>query len=219
MMIYIILKLKWLKKKVIFNFKTNIMGDTIKIDLTESVGRDYTTFNQSKLLKELKCNLKSRAYYIHKKENTDKDKVLFEESLLTYSTNSVIDDNSYIAFEQWQIIKWLKLKYDIDIHYTIIGNSGYSFEIFERRINLDKREYHSYQTPERAYSEGFDYILNRLIDKLKHNTNNYIYTDKDMLECFLEGNKYPQESPLIPDFKIGYFYTKFMNKLNKEKNG
>jgi hypothetical protein len=45
----------------------------------------------------------------------------------------------------------------------------------------------------------------------------YKYTEEDLRNAFLEGNKYPQESKLLPDFYLGNFYNRFIESLQQPK--
>jgi hypothetical protein len=62
-----------------------------------------------------------------------------------------------------------------------------------------------------------DYELSAFSKGYNKAKETYKYTEEDLRKAFLEGNKYPQESKLLPDFYLGNFYNRFIQSLQQPK--
>lgn len=123
----------------------------------------YTTFEQSKWLKEKGYKSKSRYY-------DGSGKLV---SVPNIPENDYRHTNNYMqrfrweAPEQWQLVEWLRLNHGIWI--TVGSGNLYhdnKFYILIKKYRIDRwepislrNEIHSpYDTPQEAYSAAFDYI-------------------------------------------------------------
>ena len=123
----------------------------------------YATFKQSVKLREKGFDEECKYYY----------DIEFEE--LTFHIGDVADvyKNSELkdktsAPEQWQIIEWLRLNHGIWISVdTDNFKPTYNATVYELADNDYKKSRLQFidniSTPQKAYSEAFDYILNNLI--------------------------------------------------------
>jgi len=66
------------------------------------------------------------------------------------------------APQQWEVVEWLRITHNIDVHHVIVAASHYGYNIFQNRNRKHKEEGY-YLTPQEAYSEAFNYILKELI--------------------------------------------------------
>lgn len=111
--------------------------------INNEIKPSYVSFNTAKRLKEKGFNVPTKYRF-----NPDK---LFENESL-----DVIDWNR-LGFtsrpEQWQVVEWLRVKYDIWIEVYYDNNKKEYYTV------LNGEEY-IFQSPQEAYSTAFDYILN-----------------------------------------------------------
>lgn len=62
--------------------------------------------------------------------------------------------------EQWQVVEWLRVKYDIWVEVSReYGKGEYIYQYF---VNRNIQQF-GYGSPQEAYSAAFDYIFNTLI--------------------------------------------------------
>lgn len=145
----------------------------------------YITFEQAKLLKEKNFNLEIKSYYRSTGSGVFETKEYHNWN--DDATHETVGGMTYVsAPEQWQVVEWLRVNYNINITYTIdvIGSDewcyGYhiwyipeEFDSVKRRcshilqIYSFKEGYGSYtggwNSPQEAYSAAFDYCLKELI--------------------------------------------------------
>jgi hypothetical protein len=116
--------------------------------------------------------------------------VTFEQAKLlpqdVFNTNKCYDENGnpfivsvtirrfkdkiyYPRPEQWQVIEWLRVKYNIHVFYLFeITTKKYSWEIWDDRTgtsyeyNTDSSKW-DFNSPQEAYSAAFDYTSTKLI--------------------------------------------------------
>jgi hypothetical protein len=152
----------------------------------------YITFEQAKWLKEKGFDEKVHQYYQFIKNASSKldktwrfiyssflvresDAVMFPDEgkngieVSAYSDrifrdyNFKTSDDFISAPEQYQVVEWLRLKHNIDVHHVIVAASHYGYNIFQNRTRKHKEEGY-FLTPKEAYSAAFDHIrLNNLI--------------------------------------------------------
>lgn len=128
--------------------------------MKQEIKPTYVSFEQAKALEKkgfnFRCNYN---YFIHTKELTDK-------AVLTKSS-----ENAYIsAPEQWQVVEWLRVNHGIEIETkkdrTVKwSNNYYNHAIFKNDVLIHQRQLGGTQpnSPQKAYSAAFDYILTKLI--------------------------------------------------------
>jgi hypothetical protein len=128
----------------------------------EIIKPTYTTFEQSKLLKEKGFNIICKQRYWEGYENI----FHFQDSCILNNWNNY-DDSSTIYFsspEQWQVVEWLRINYGIWVSAQPnepFTDDDWCMKIFKNNklaISLE-----GYDSPQEAYSAAFDYILNNLI--------------------------------------------------------
>jgi len=119
----------------------------------------YVTFEQAKLLKGKGFDVKCKLYY-------SSNSIRFITEVET-NFNSV--DIICSAPEQWQVVEWLRVKYNVHVTYDV-GLIGYYGLIKHRHSNgslyLSKwvnEQENPFNSPQEAYSAAFDYILKKLI--------------------------------------------------------
>lgn len=119
----------------------------------------YVTFTQAKLLKEkgLKLNFCREVFYIN--PNKKSEPIRIE---MIHDWELIEDKEWYSAPEVWQVVEWLRLKHNIDVHHVIVAASHYGYNIFQNRTRKHKEEGY-FLTPQEAYLAAFDYILKELI--------------------------------------------------------
>jgi len=124
----------------------------------------YLTYEQSKLFISKGCNIKKDSRFFFNSEEITKT--------LSKSIHPII-----YAFEQWEIIEWLRVKYNIDLqavcNYSKLGRTyrmGIIFVNDDKKVDSiflrpenEKFEFIEFNTPQEAYSAAFDYILENLI--------------------------------------------------------
>lgn len=125
----------------------------------------YVTFKQAKLLKEKRFNVITKAYFF--KNN------LYEE--MTCDNDNPNDQPFISAPEQWQVIEWLKINHGIWINISAHSSSCYyakiqictekawENEVLRTKVNEVNRKLLEYNSPQKAYSAAFDYVLNHLL--------------------------------------------------------
>jgi hypothetical protein len=141
----------------------------------------YCSFEQCKLLKEkgfdvMPHYIKNKTDYIlgynfdleDKYDYLKKREFQFEDHVCSHL---------YLMPEQWQVIEFFRLNYGIWIkvdHFITNENSiDWDFEIDKTNTDVDERGNYipivsfdvkrSFNTPQKAYSAAFDYILTNLI--------------------------------------------------------
>jgi hypothetical protein len=141
----------------------------------------YVTFEQAKLLKGKgfdgecnKCYFKQNAKIFGIDEHGRYYKsVNIPKKLHTVGDVAVQNiENVILAPEQWLVVEWLRVNHGIWIDVGV-GNLFHKckFYILIKTYNVDRwdltsldNERHSpYDTPQKAYSAAFDYILKKLI--------------------------------------------------------
>jgi hypothetical protein len=134
----------------------------------ETIKPTYTTFEQSKLLKEKGFNIICKQRYWEGYENI----FHFQDSCILNNWNNY-DDSSTIYFsapEQWQVVEWLRINHGIWASPGIINLNGVvkwfpiCFKFVNGLLEIRKDIDGNFDTPQEAYSAAFDYILtNNLI--------------------------------------------------------
>jgi hypothetical protein len=122
----------------------------------------YTTFEQSKWLKEIGLNLRTKdSYFINSEELT----------IGMPCINDKDGDSFYSAIEQWMVVEWLWIEKGIWIQVEPEGENFDEFRFSCFRNHKERVEetirhisndlYHSgFKSPQAAYSAAFDYIKN-----------------------------------------------------------
>ena len=118
----------------------------------------YVTFEIAKLLKEKDFNEMCRVFWGY--DCTEEKNILIEENSPSFINNR--ENNNLAAPEIWQVVEWLRLKHNIDVHHVIIAASHYGYNIFQNRTRKHKEEGY-FLTPKEAYLAAIDYILKELI--------------------------------------------------------
>jgi hypothetical protein len=113
----------------------------------------YVTFTQAKLLKEKGFDVKCIAIF------NDGEIMLLKS---TISNSEFMTTRNYSTPEIWQVVEWLRLKHNIDVHHIIVAASHYGYNIFQNRTRKHKEEGY-FLTPQEAYLAAFNYILKELI--------------------------------------------------------
>ncbi len=121
----------------------------------------YVTFEQAKVLKEKGFDLACNEYYLE--DGIDYSYPKAENWNLKVDTIS--------RPEQWLVVEWLRLKYQIhilvvpfysyDILLGYVWNTGGLITMSNMNAVLKRSGEHN--TPQEAYSAAFDYVLKELI--------------------------------------------------------
>jgi hypothetical protein len=130
----------------------------------------YVTFEQAKLLKEKGLVAKSDKYWVRMTKDDYREMYDYQLEDLDYSIG--IGGNLVITkYQQWQVVEWLRQK-GIIIELIVDGwgddncvNEEYlCYRIFIWQIGKPKPHHNddlgALATPQEAYSDAFDYILN-----------------------------------------------------------
>ena len=140
------------------------------------IERRYVTFEQAKLLKDKEfTGFFSAAYssdgtYLQSEQYGAP--LIIQGGLGKLLNPDVIPhDKRIYAPEQWEVIEWLRLKYEIHIlvvpYYAYNILKGYIWNtgglITMQNINSVLKRSGEHSTPQQAYSAAFDYILKELI--------------------------------------------------------
>jgi hypothetical protein len=129
----------------------------------------YVTFEQAKRLKEIGLVAECKRYWV--KYSNSEYKEMSAIQLEDLDREIGIGGNLIIPkYEQWQIIEWLRVKYEIWISCHPTSNPlKCQFRIYQNNKGIMNQTYDNYMskefiTPQQAYSAAFDYILqNNLI--------------------------------------------------------
>jgi len=137
------------------------------IYLTQEIKPTYTTFEQSKLLKEKGFKSKSRYY--------DGSGKLVEPPDIPENdyrhTNNEMQRFRWEAPEQHVVVEWLRVNHGIWVYVKrcceIRNNEAFDkFQPiieFIPQIKFDITDLPTFDSPQEAYSAAFDYVLNNLI--------------------------------------------------------
>ena len=115
----------------------------------------FVTFDQSKLLRKNGFDQETFAFYW-----SDTKQLIVDNDKGRHNGCHIQ------APEQWQVVEWFRIKYNIWINVTIgMARFGYHCSITKVNIlgasDINFSESH-YNTPKEAYSEAITYILNIL---------------------------------------------------------
>jgi hypothetical protein len=127
---------------------------------------EYVTFEQAKSLKEIGFNeLCTSCFHSFLEEGEGTKTPLIRKFTQRKFQNSTITD--HIARpEQWQVVEWLRVNHGI---WVSVDKQNY--KLFKWRVSninlrndaisdlIEKSDF-NYDTPQKAYSAAFDYILN-----------------------------------------------------------
>jgi hypothetical protein len=118
----------------------------------------YVTFEQAKLLKEKGFDAKLSKVY-----NTIGQ---LWNSHYSYMTNDDCDSGAAcIAPEQWQAIEWLRVVHDIHVTYDVRVSGYYgliNYRHSKGSLYLSKEIDEIFESPQKAYSAAFDYVLKEI---------------------------------------------------------
>ena len=121
----------------------------------ETIKPTYTTFGQSKWLKEKAFNEKCEtSYYTHY------EKLMIENNGVTKITPM----HNYSRPEQWQVVEWLRINHGIWVSPGIINLNGVvkwfpiCFKFVNGLLEIPKDIDGNFNSPQEAYSAAFDYI-------------------------------------------------------------
>jgi hypothetical protein len=121
----------------------------------------YVTFEQAKKLKEKEFNVPTQWAFDLKGQDYKDEHWDIDYNCCTY--------NCYSKPEQWQVVEWLRVVHGIWAYCEINGDRYYckakKLKSNWRRVvsGVVDNENTLYNTPQEAYSEAFDYVLNNLI--------------------------------------------------------
>ena len=133
----------------------------------------YVTFEQAKLLKEKGFDIKLKDWWISANPHVvkayynkfdDIESKGHEEMILSKEHHSESYNVLHApAYEQWQVVEWLRVNHGIWINVTIAQETKWEYIIGD--IETFDSLYYSpmFNSPQEAYSAAFDYVLNNLI--------------------------------------------------------
>jgi phage pi2 protein 07 len=115
--------------------------------MNQTLERNYITLNQAKLLKEKG----------------------FESIKIDYGLNQMLNNSN--PPEQWQVVEWLRVNHGIWVYVDTheFGKWCFNYKKIEPteeypNINVNGAfSVEDFNSPQEAYSEAFDYVLNNLI--------------------------------------------------------
>ena len=127
----------------------------------------YATFEQAKLLKEKEWQQRTKMVWLDS---------LGKQHLMEINLSLELNNAEYDAPEQWQVVEWLRVNYDICLWVKPYADS-ITYQPHWCYINNKDKENNNtfylsgnasingsdYKTPQEAYSAAFDYILKELI--------------------------------------------------------
>lgn len=148
----------------------------------------YVTFEQAKWLKGNKWMVPTINYYFEdsvfveysiKGTNGyygDEYEVELEEFYTNWNDKSLTKKNgdrcfgcskdrgyfeTYSAPEQWQVIEWLRVEHGIFISIEPTEKRAFKFNIYtDKVVSVKNIQLATAETPQGAYSEAFDYLIN-----------------------------------------------------------
>lgn len=137
------------------------------------VTHDYVDLETAKLLKKLEFDVPCQTTYNEEEEIEDAfdyvDSILF--TVDDVNNASLNDFLVYLRPEHWQVIKWLRLKYNLHVHSVCTYNSKeYTWCVYighDRETYMphwENEDYRFSSTSEEAELEAIKYCLNNLID-------------------------------------------------------
>jgi hypothetical protein len=119
----------------------------------------YVDFNTAKLLKEKGLVANCKRYWV-KYTNTEY-KEMSDVELEDLDREIGIGGNLIIPkYEQWQVVEWLRDNHGIWVYADFLGSWMYVIVLLK---DNSRREIHHFNSPQKAYSAAFDYILKKLI--------------------------------------------------------
>jgi hypothetical protein len=143
----------------------------------------YVTFDQAKWLKEkrFEINTENVLFYTDEVNNLEEHQIKNRDVIYDGSLFYKVDENEYRTYEQWQVLEWLRINHGIwvevnyGIYHAVKGTFsdtdlyGFYFTI----KSIDEKDVYIFgdeedivnwfDSPQEAYSEAFDYVLNNLI--------------------------------------------------------
>jgi hypothetical protein len=122
----------------------------------------YVSFEQAKLLKEKGFKSKSK-YYRGNGELVNTPHIIENDYR---HTNNMMQRFRWEAPEQWQVVEWLRVNHDIWIAITINGlDKLFTFDIhnYKQQGSLGNIQNGGYNSPQKAYSAAFNYILKEIL--------------------------------------------------------
>ena len=134
----------------------------------------YCSFEQCKLLKEKGFNV--MPHYIENKTdyilgyNFDLEDKYDYLKTREFQFEDHVCSHLYLMPEQWQVIEWLRVNHNIWI-YTWYSSINMTFRVWYQYLNTKGKDTSPNEislnkicnTPQKAYSAAFDYILINLI--------------------------------------------------------
>jgi len=125
------------------------------------IKRTYVSFEQAKLLKEKGFEIPILNWYHRETKKLNKNDLAFSINKLT---------DNYSAPEQWQVVEWLRINHGIWIVVNITIDDKWYFELYNLKDKrnseisiVDENITDFHNSPQKAYSAAFDYILKELI--------------------------------------------------------
>ena len=131
--------------------------------MTQEIKPTYVTREQANRLKEKEFDLPTYAYYSGLNFYTGEYKNHSQTTIGDTPMHKMLIGYTS-APEQWQVVEWLRVNHGIWVYVVGGGNNRY-YPMYQDKnqyklaLDLDK----CYDTPQKAYSAAFDYILNDLI--------------------------------------------------------
>jgi hypothetical protein len=125
------------------------------------IKRTYVSFEQAKLLKEKGFEIPILNWYHRETKKLNKNDLAFSINKLT---------DNYSAPEQWKVVEWLRINHGIWIVVNITIDDKWYFELYNLKDKrnseisiVDENITDFHNSPQKAYSAAFDYILKELI--------------------------------------------------------
>ena len=116
----------------------------------------YITFEQAKILKEKKFDVRVKSFYdVIGELNTIEN----DEMNTKGFANRHLPKGECSAPEQHIVIEWLRIKHNIHIWVNPIAVGDYKYTILSNEWLRFETEKFGYNSPQEAYSAAFDYVL------------------------------------------------------------
>jgi len=124
----------------------------------------YTSFEQAKVFKEKGLVANCKRYWV-KYTNTDTEyKEMSDVELDNLDREIGIGGNLIIPkYEQWQVVEWLRVNYNIYIWIPQPYEDGEAFAYKVRSEDGITTNIGTFDSPQEAYSAAFDYILKEIL--------------------------------------------------------
>jgi len=134
--------------------------------MNQPIEPTYTTFEQSKLLKEKGIEIPTDEclFFVDDINNHEEHQIKNRDDVFDGGIGYNVAENEYRVYHQWELVEWLRVKHSIWI--SVQPNEPFTDNDWCNNIFINLKlqfAFEGYSSPQEAYSAAFDYVLNNLI--------------------------------------------------------